>query len=102
MDVITRHEGEGRLILIEVPITSQIHEQAFPANVMANALAKNLYARRAYPQQSAPARERYEELRKQSERSFPNLLHCGRHAEFRYIGMPETFDSAWRLVEERF
>ncbi len=102
MDVITRYQGPGRLILIEVPITSQIREGAFPANVMRNARARNLFARRAYPQQSSEARARYEELRKGSERCFPNLLHCGRHAEFRYIGMPETVDSAWRLVEERF
>ena len=82
--------------------TSGITDSAFPMNTTAYAKQNNLYAKNAYAQQSKEGLERYKELLDISKRDYPNLIHCGRHAEFRYIGMPETVDSAYRLVEEQF
>ncbi|MCK4815416.1 NAD(P)-binding protein [bacterium] len=103
MDLITRCKEDGQLILIEVPILSNhIDSMTFPENVIVNAKAKNLYAEKAYPVQSENALTRYQELRERGSAVFPNLLHCGRYAEFKYMGMPQTVDSAYRLVEEQF
>jgi len=102
MATITKYTTGGRLVLLEVPITSDITEDGFPANTIAYAKQNNLYAKKAYAQQSKVGLERYNELLQISKNRYPNLLHCGRHAEFRYIGMPETVDSARLLIEKEF
>jgi UDP-galactopyranose mutase len=95
MKVITQHKSKDTLLLIEVPILPSA-ENAFPQNTIDFAKKNNLYARKAYPQQSAPAIELYERYVKKGEH-IKNLIHCGRHAQFRYWGMPETVNSALQL-----
>ena len=54
MKVITRHESPDTLILIEVPVLPGA-AQAFPRNTIDYALENNLFAEKAYPQQSEQA-----------------------------------------------
>ena len=49
---------------------------------------------KAYPQQSEQAFATYERYVERG-RKIPNLRHVGRHAEFKYWGMPETVHSAY-------
>ena len=102
MSTITKYTKGGRLILIEVPITSDINDEAFPENTTKYAKENNLYARKAYAQQSEAGLSRYKDLLELSNHLYPNLIHCGRHAEFKYIGMPETVNIVYKLVEEQF
>src|SRR5438270_2847973 len=59
MKVITRHESPDTLILIEVPILPGA-AQFFPGKAVDYALANNLMAEKAYPQQPAQALPTYQ------------------------------------------
>jgi hypothetical protein len=93
MKVITRHESDDTLILIEVPVLPGA-AQCFPANTLEYAVEHNLFAEKAYPQQSAEAFATYRAYVERG-RKIPNLRHVGRHAEFKYWGMAETVNSAY-------
>ncbi len=101
MKIITKHKSNDTLILIEIPVTSKINDNAFPENVIKNAKRNNLFCKRAYPQQTKEMFSLYDKL-KAKGKNIKNLYHCGRHAEFKYWGMPETVNSAFQLVKERF
>ena len=93
MKAITRHESPDTLILIEVPVLPGA-AASFPANAIEYAHEHNLFAEKAYPQQSAPAFATYDAYVERG-RKIPNLRHVGRHAEFKYWGMAETVNSAY-------
>jgi len=93
MKVITRHDSPDTLILIEVPVLPGASTM-FPANAIAYAAEHNLFAEKAYPQQSAQAFARYRAYVERG-RKIPNLRYVGRHAEFKYWGMAETVNSAY-------
>ena len=94
MKVITRHDSPDTLILIEVPILPGASAY-FPKNTIDYALENNLFAEKAYPQQSEQAFATYYQLRRSREED-PNLRYVGRHSEFKYWGMPETVNSAYQ------
>jgi UDP-galactopyranose mutase len=94
MKVITRHESPDTLILIEVPILPGARNY-FPKNAIDYALENNLFAEKAYPQQSEQAFKTYYGYVERGKK-IPNLRHVGRHAEFKYWGMPETVHSAYQ------
>jgi hypothetical protein len=94
MKVITRHESPDTLILIEVPILPGARNY-FPKNAIDYALEHNLFAEKAYPQQSEQAFATYYNYVERGKK-IPNLRHVGRHAEFKYWGMPETVNSAYQ------
>lgn len=103
IDLITQYESiNGRLLLVEVPISAEMQEGCFPENTITYAKENNLFAKDCYAHQSTTAIARYQELLQMSKDKYPTLHHCGRHAEFRYVGMPETVDSAYKMVEEKF
>jgi UDP-galactopyranose mutase len=93
MKVITRYESPDTLILIEVPVLPGA-AGSFPANTVDYAIEHNLFAEKAYPQQSRQAFATYDAY-VQRGRKIPNLRHVGRHAEFKYWGMAETVNSAY-------
>ncbi len=93
MKVITRYESPDTLILIEVPVLPGA-ARSFPANTVEYAIEHNLFAEKAYPQQSRQAFATYDAY-VQRGRKIPNLRHVGRHAEFKYWGMAETVNSAY-------
>jgi UDP-galactopyranose mutase len=92
MKAITRHESPDTLILIEVPVLPGA-THSFPRNTIDFALEHNLFAAKAYPQQSANAFAIYEDYVRRGAK-IPNLRYVGRHAEFKYWGMAETVNSA--------
>jgi len=94
MKVITRHESPDTLILIEVPVLPGA-AASFPRNTIEYALEHNLFAEKAYPQQSEQAFATYRAYRDRGQK-IPNLRYVGRHAEFKYWGMPETVNSAYQ------
>ena len=94
MKVITRHDSPDTLILIEVPILPGARNY-FPKNAIDYALEHNLFAEKAYPQQSEQAFATYYNYVERGKK-IPNLRHVGRHAEFKYWGMPETVNSAYQ------
>jgi hypothetical protein len=94
MKVITRHDSPDTLILIEVPVLPGA-ERFFPQNAIDYALENNLFAAKAYPQQSEQAFATYRAYVERG-RKIPNLRYVGRHAEFKYWGMPETVHSAYQ------
>jgi len=94
MKVITRHESPDTLILIEVPVLPGA-AKCFPSNTIDYALEHNLFAEKAYPQQSEQAFETYYAYVDRG-RKIPNLRYVGRHAEFKYWGMAETVNSAYQ------
>lgn len=98
MKVITRHESPDTLILIEVPILPGAAE-CFPRNTIDHALENNLFTEKAYPQQSEQAFRIYYDYVERGKK-IPNLRYVGRHAEFKYWGMPETVHSAWQKAQE--
>jgi UDP-galactopyranose mutase len=98
MKVITQHDSPDTLILIEIPILPGA-AASFPANTIAHALEHNLFAEKAYPQQSEQAFATYEHYVDRG-RKIPNLRYVGRHAEFKYWGMPETVNAAYRKALE--
>lgn len=93
MKVITRHDSPDTLILIEVPVLPG-SAASFPANTIEYALEHNLFAEKAYPQQSEQAFATYQHYVERGQR-IPNLRYVGRHAEFKYWGMPETVNAAY-------
>ena len=93
MKAITRHASPDTLILIEVPVLPGAGK-CFPANTIEYAVEHNLFAEKAYPQQSEQAFATYRAYRDRG-RKIPNLRHVGRHAEFKYWGMAETVNSAY-------
>jgi UDP-galactopyranose mutase len=93
MKVITRHESPDTLILIEVPVLPGA-SAAFPRNTIEYALEQNLFAEKAYPQQSEQAFAIYNAYVARGQK-IPNLRYVGRHAEFKYWGMPETVNAAY-------
>jgi len=92
MKVITRHESPDTLILIEVPVLPGA-SQCLPRNTIDYALEHNLFAEKAYPQQSFQAFRTYDGYVERG-RKISNLRYVGRHAEFKYWGMAETVNSA--------
>jgi hypothetical protein len=66
----------------------------FPRNTIEHALENNLFAEKAYPQQSEQAFRIYYDYVERGKK-IPNLRYVGRHAEFKYWGMPETVHSAY-------
>jgi UDP-galactopyranose mutase len=98
MKVITRHESPDTLILIEVPVLPGA-AQCFPKNTIDYALENNLFTEKAYPQQSEQAFATYHAYVDRGKK-IPNLRYVGRHAEFRYWGMPETVNSAYVKAQE--
>jgi UDP-galactopyranose mutase len=94
MKVITRHESPDTLILIEVPVLPGA-AHSFPRNTIDYALEHNLFAEKAYPQQSHQAFETYDAYVNRGKK-IPNLRQVGRHAEFKYWGMPETVNSVYQ------
>jgi UDP-galactopyranose mutase len=94
MKVITRHESPDTLILIEVPVLPGA-AASFPRNTVEYALENNLFAEKAYPQQSEHAFATYQRYVDRG-RKIPNLRYVGRHAEFKYWGMPETVNAAYQ------
>lgn len=93
MKVITRHESPDTLILIEVPVLPGA-ATCFPSNTIDYAVENNLFAEKAYPQQSEQAFATYYSYVDRA-RKIPNLRFVGRHAEFKYWGMAETVLSAY-------
>lgn len=96
MKRITQHQSPDTLILIEIPVLHTA-ENAFPANVM----TPDHFCAKAYPQQSEAAFAKYDEYLERGG-AIPNLFHCGRHAQFKYWGMPETVNAAYQLVKKNF
>jgi hypothetical protein len=94
MKVITRHDSPDTLILIEVPVLPGA-SKFFPRNTIDYALEHNLFAEKAYPQQSEQAFATYYAYVARG-RKIPNLRYVGRHSEFKYWGMPETVNSAYQ------
>jgi hypothetical protein len=94
MKVITRHESPDTLILIEVPILPGA-AACFPRNTIDYARENNLFAEKAYPQQSEQAFAIYDSYVERGKK-IPNLRYVGRHSEFKYWGMPETVNSAYQ------
>ena len=94
MKVITRHESPDSLILIEVPVLPGA-AKCFPKNTIDYALENNLFAEKAYPQQSEQAFATYYAYVDRGKK-IPNLRYVGRHAEFKYWGMAETVNSAYQ------
>ena len=58
------------------------------------AIENNLFAEKAYPQQSEQAFATYESYVGRGKK-IPNRRYVGRHAEFKYWGMAETVNSAY-------
>lgn len=98
MKVITRHESPDSLILIEVPILPGARHH-FPENVVKYGLENNLFEEKAYPQQSRKAFEKHHQYYERGTK-IKNLRYVGRHAEFKYWGMPETVNSAYQKAME--
>jgi UDP-galactopyranose mutase len=98
MKVITRHQSPDTLILIEVPVLPGA-AQCFPKNTIDYALENNLFTEKAYPQQSEQAFATYHAYVDRGKK-IPNLRYVGRHAEFKYWGMPETVNSAYLKAQE--
>jgi UDP-galactopyranose mutase len=94
MKVITRHDSPDSLILIEVPVLPGA-AKCFPKNTIDYALEHNLFAEKAYPQQSEEAFATYDAYVDRGKK-IPNLRYVGRHAEFKYWGMAETVNSAYQ------
>ena len=94
MKVITQHDSPDTLILIEVPILPGAAAY-FPQNAIAYAREHNLFAEKAYPQQSEQAFKTYYGYVERGKK-IPNLRYVGRHSEFKYWGMPETVNSAYQ------
>ncbi len=93
MKAITRHSSPDTLILIEVPVLPGA-AKCFPANTIEYATEHNLFAEKAYPQQSEQAFSTYRAYLERGKK-IPNLRYVGRHAEFKYWGMAETVNSAY-------
>lgn len=93
MKVITRHESPDTMLLIEIPVLPGA-AKVFPQNTLDYAIEHNLFAEKAYPQQSKQAFATYYAYVDRCKK-IPNLRQVGRHAEFKYWGMAETVNSAY-------
>lgn len=100
MKTITKYESPDTLILIEIPVLPGSFN-FFPANTIQFARENNLFEDKAYPQQSKEAFKIYDDYLSRSK-AIKNLVQCGRHAEFKYWGMPETVNSAYQLIKNNF
>ena len=69
--------------------------RVFPKNTLDYAVEHNLFAEKAYPQQSEQAFKTYYAYVDRC-RKIANLRFVGRHAEFKYWGMAETVNSAYQ------
>lgn len=98
MKVITRQKTNDAFLLIEIPILPGA-EHCLPENTVAAAGHNNLFCTKAYAQQSEHAIALHRSFVARGAH-IRNLLHCGRHAQFRYWGMPETVNSALQLSKE--
>jgi len=96
MKRITKHKSKDTLILVEIPITSQA-KNAFPENVMVD----KHYRPKAYPQQSKEGLKMYNYYLEKTKK-IDNLFILGRIGQFKYWGMPETVNSAHKLVKNKF
>ena len=96
IDRITGYESDNTLILLEIPVNAG-SEEAFPANI----IPYKHFCSRTYPQQSERGLELHQSYLNKCAR-VGNFFNCGRQAEFKYWGMPETVASAKHLVEEHF
>jgi UDP-galactopyranose mutase len=94
MKVITRHESPDTMLLIEIPVLPGA-AKTFPKNTLDYAIEHNLFAEKAYPQQSGQAFATYHAYVDRCKK-IPNLRQVGRHAEFKYWGMAETVNSAYQ------
>ena len=74
---------------------SRAPRRSFPKNTIDYALEHNLFAEKAYPQQSEQAFATYDSYVNRGKK-IPNLRYVGRHSEFKYWGMPETVNSAYQ------
>ncbi|PYQ98030.1 MAG: hypothetical protein DMF96_12455 [Acidobacteria bacterium] len=99
------HFEEARSLgdVLVVTITADAHitkkravsfSQEYRARQLA-ALEHNLFAEKAYPQQSERAFATYQRYVDRGK-TIRNLCYVGRHAEFKYWGMPETVNAAYR------
>ena len=95
MKVITRHDSPDTLILIEVPVLPGAGAVLSRRTRSTTRVENNLFAEKAYPQQSAQAFATYHAYVDRG-RKIPNLRYVGRHAEFKYWGMAETVNSAYQ------
>lgn len=93
MKRITQHQSDDSLILIEVPVLPGV-DQHLPENVVSWAKDKNLFAEKAYPQQSKDAISHHQSLVEITS-EVSNWANVGRHAQFKYWGMPETVHSSY-------
>jgi len=93
---ITKYKSKDTLILIESPILSTA-KNAFPDNVKID----KHFRLKAYPQQSEIAHKLYNSYIKKSQK-IKNLFLLGRLSQFKYWGMPETVDAAYRLIKNNF
>ena len=75
---------------------NKLSSSNYPINTINFAKENNLFAEKAYPQQSKEAINMHQMYLKRGQH-INNLLHCGRHAQFRYWGMPETVNSAYEM-----
>jgi len=94
MKMITNYNSPDTLILIEIPILPGA-KSFFPKNVIEYGEQNNLFAEKAYPQQSQKAFEIYNHYLNRGKK-INNLRYVGRHSEFKYWGMPETVNSAYK------
>jgi UDP-galactopyranose mutase len=95
MDRITCCKEEGHLMTVEIPVGMGA-EAVLPEPMRLHAEKNNLFCDRAYPDRRSPERKKLDNLRKK----FPsNTIHCGRMAEWVYVGMSEVMKSAYDKVE---
>ncbi|NIQ34269.1 MAG: hypothetical protein GTN80_11645 [Nitrososphaeria archaeon] len=94
MDRVTGHENAvATLLTMEIPVYPGT---TFPAPMLFYAKDHSLYCDRAYPDRRKEEIEKLMELRK----NFPDrTIHCGRMAEWQYMGMSEVMRSAYEKVE---
>jgi UDP-galactopyranose mutase len=93
MKMITNYNSPDTLLLIEIPILPGA-KSFLPKNVVDYGEENNLFAQKAYPQQSQKAFKIYKHYLDRGKK-IKNLRYVGRHAEFKYWGMPETVNSAY-------
>lgn len=90
MDRITRCAATGTLLMAEIPV-GRAH--------MPDPVGYQFYHGRCYNQQTDEAIELHAQYVEDAQKLIPNLLFCGRHANFKYWGMPETVNAAKELCE---
>jgi UDP-galactopyranose mutase len=95
MKTITRHRSPDSLIVLEVPMYDR---HGLPGNVVN---AKHFHPR-CYNHQTDEARAKHDSFVEEAQKEHPNVHFCGRHANFKYWGMPEVVHNAKRMVEEQF